>query len=178
MALDLEENARRAGGHRWWEGALFEVLGGWVASTPELPVKLLLDRHSQHHGWRAAQWWDRLPVLAGVDRDALVAAPSDGAAHLREALQGLPDTVARLAGAYRVAVPRLLAAYAAHRAEADGLADGPTARTLDLVRSDLEADWLAGERALQGLLRAPADARRAADVVASLEGALLQEPVS
>ena len=93
------------------EGRLFEILGGWVASTDDVDAKLLLDRHSQHHAWRADQWWDRLPVLADVDRPALVAAPSPGIGAVAEALAALAGDVPRLAGAYRVALPRLVAAY-------------------------------------------------------------------
>lgn len=148
----LDEAARRAGGYRWAEGRLFEILGGWVASTPEPAVKLMLDRHSQHHAWRAGQWWDRLPVLAGVDRDALVTAPDPAAAAWTDALGALRGTVERLAGAYRVAVPRLAAAYEQGRALLSQVADGSSLRTVDLVVRDLEADWREGEIALQVLL--------------------------
>ena len=105
----LDEAARRAGGHRWVEARLFEILGGWVASTDEVDAKLLFDRHSQHHAWRADQWWDRLPVLADVDRPGLVVAPSPGVGALAGGLADLDGTIPRLAGAYRVALPRLVA---------------------------------------------------------------------
>ena len=72
----LEDAARLAGSHRWIESRLFEILGGWVASTEEVHAKLLFDRHSQHHAWRAAQWWDRLPVSSGLD--SVPVSPSKG----------------------------------------------------------------------------------------------------
>ena len=76
VGLTLDDAARLAGAHRWAEMRLFEVMGSWVAGTDDVDAKLLFDRHSQHHAWRAGQWWERLPVSAGVDRDGLVVAPS------------------------------------------------------------------------------------------------------
>jgi hypothetical protein len=91
-------------------------------------------------------------VLAGVDRDALVTAPDPAAAAWTNALGALEGTVERLAGAYRVAVPRLVAAYEQGRASLTQTADSSSLRTLDLVVRDLEADWREGEFALQLLL--------------------------
>jgi hypothetical protein len=70
--LTLEAAAALAGEHCWVERRLFELLGRWSAETRHAPSVLALDRHSQHAAWRAQQWWDRLPVLAQIDRDALV----------------------------------------------------------------------------------------------------------
>jgi hypothetical protein len=150
--VTLEEAARLAGGFRWAERRLFEVLGGWVASTPETGIKLMLDRHSHHHAWRAEQWWDRLPVLAGVDRDELTAPPALALQAAYGALADMEGTVARLAGAYRFALPRLAGAYAAYRSAAAPASDGSGRRTVGIVGTDLEADWKEGELALQKLL--------------------------
>jgi hypothetical protein len=169
----LEEAARLAGGHRWVELRLFEILGTWVSSTDDVDAKLLFDRHSQHHAWRAEQWWDRLPVLADVDRDALVEVPSAEVAAAGDSLAALEPTVDRLAGAYRVALPRLAAAYLGHRLQANFASDGAAIRTLDLLLPDVTADWREGEALLQHrLLNAPAvDAAAAA--VAQLERMLV-----
>ena len=40
--FDVEETARRIGHYKWIETKLFEALGGWVATVPELDVKLRL----------------------------------------------------------------------------------------------------------------------------------------
>ncbi len=169
VSITLEQGARRAGAYRWAEARLFEILGGWVTSTPEQEAKLLLDRHSQHHAWRARQWWDRLPLLAGVDRDALVDAPSPDAAAAADALAGTEGTVARLAALYRVALPRLVAAYTVHRQQATPLSDGATLRTLDLVGRDAEGDWREGEVLLQGLIVDVSSAQVAASSAGRLE---------
>jgi hypothetical protein len=172
--LLLGEAARRAGGHRWVELRLFEILGGWVSSTDDLDAKLLFDRHSQHHAWRGDQWWDRLPVLADVDRSGLVAAPSGQVAEVAVALEGLDGTIPRLAGAYRLVLPRLVAAYEQHRLEASPPSDAAVMRTLDIVLPDAVADWRHGEVLLQQLLAEETQVQLAADTVARLERLLVK----
>ena len=38
----VEESAARVGHYKWIEMRLFETLGGWVATVPELDVKMVL----------------------------------------------------------------------------------------------------------------------------------------
>jgi hypothetical protein len=42
--FDVEESARRIGNYKWAETKLFEALGGWIATVPELDVKMRLGR--------------------------------------------------------------------------------------------------------------------------------------
>jgi hypothetical protein len=169
VATSLETSARRAGANQWAESRLFEILGGWVRDTDHAEARLMLDRHSGHCAWRAAQWWDRLPVLADVDRRSLCAPPDAAAAETAERLGRLETTPARLAGAYRVAMPRLWASYERHASAAGGVADGSTIRILRIVGGDLAEDWREGEALLQSLLTGPAQVRQAAEAVAVLE---------
>jgi hypothetical protein len=169
LGTTLDESARRAGHHLWAEARLFEALGGWVTSTADPDLKLMLDRHSKHCAWRAAQWEERLPVLADVDRGALRRPPSEAVARAVDRLAGLDSPVARLAGAYRVALPRLWAAYDRHRRAAGEVADGSTLRALAIVSADLGNDWREGELALQDLLADAAAVAEAARAVADLE---------
>jgi hypothetical protein len=81
--------------------------------------------------------------------------------------------VARLAGAYRVALPRLVAAYQEHRLQANPAGDGAAIRTLDILLPDLVADWRDGEVLLQQLLAGEAEVAEAADTVARLERLLI-----
>src|SRR3546814_4627208 len=62
-SFTVEESARRVGHYKWIEMRLFEVLGGWVATVPELDVKLRLGTHCYHHAWHAELWHKRLPEL-------------------------------------------------------------------------------------------------------------------
>jgi hypothetical protein len=175
VTTSLDESARRAGGHHWVESRLFEVLGGWVASTPEPDIRVLLDRHSHHCAWRAGQWWDRLPVLADVDRDTLSAPPTERAAAVLGELAGTESTAARLAGAYRFGLPRLWTSYHRHRlllGPDGGVADGSTLRTLEMVETDVAGDWHEGEAAIQALLADPASIRRAAEALTAMESLL------
>ncbi len=158
------------------ERRLFEILGGWVATVADADAKLMLDRHSQHHAWRAAQWWDRLPVLADVDRDALVRPPSSGWEAALKELESFTSPVARLAGAYRGAFPRVASAYRAHRQEVSPLADAAVVRTLDHVGRDFSEDWGEGEAVTEALLLSPEDVDEAAATVARVERLLLDGP--
>ncbi|MET0882812.1 MAG: hypothetical protein ABWZ13_01565, partial [Acidimicrobiales bacterium] len=62
-AFSVEETAARVGHYKWIEMRLFEVLGGWVATVPEIDVKLRLGTHCYHHAWHSELWHKRLPEL-------------------------------------------------------------------------------------------------------------------
>ena len=66
-SFDVVETARRVGNYKWTEMKLFEALGGWVATVPELDVKMRLGTHCYHHAWHAELWHKRLPELR-IDR--------------------------------------------------------------------------------------------------------------
>lgn len=135
----------------------------------------MLDRHSQHHAWRARQWWDRLPILDDVDREALVVPPAPAVSGLMDALALLEATVSRLAGLYRVALARVHVSYRSHERLAGPVADGSVLRTLDIVGRDVIRDWAEGEAVLQSLLITRRAVDEGAATVARLEG-LLAEP--
>ena len=145
----IEDLASRLGRLRFVELRLFEVMGGWVGSTPEPQVKALLAEQCYHHAWHADLWADRFPQGYGHD---LAAATAAGGAHVGgwlDELAALEGTVARLAGLYRVVLPRLALGYRRWRSEADRVSDGPLLRWLELVSTDETADWQQGERLLQ-----------------------------
>jgi hypothetical protein len=169
LRSDLESAGRLCGANRWAETQMFEILGSWVPTTAEVPAKLMLDRHSLHHAWRADQWWERLPVVADVDREALVTAPSAAASSAIDSLREMSGPVSRLAGAYRVAIPRLAAAYQHQLAVTSPVAASSILRTLDIVMADLLADWREGEYLLQSLLSGKEEVTEAAEAVRTLE---------
>ncbi|MGI8751673.1 MAG: hypothetical protein ACR2MN_05070 [Acidimicrobiales bacterium] len=170
------EAAETTGHHVWFERRGFEILGSWTTELADGAVKAVVDRHAQHCAWRAGQWWERLPVLSQVDRDALVVAPTTPAAALVEAIGHLSAPVERVAGAYRVALPRLAGRYRSHLSRTSPLADGPTIRTLTMLLADVEADWREGEASLHGLLTTPAETYAAGETVARLEAILVGGP--
>lgn len=69
----LEETAARNGAYCWVEHRLFALTGARSAD-PGLPpaLRVLLFQASAQHAAHAARWFDRLPVLATMDREALV----------------------------------------------------------------------------------------------------------
>ncbi len=178
-ALPLGTAAALVGEYRWIETALYATLGGWVREMPIAAVQLHLDGQSMRHAWHADLWADRLPVLSGVDPDRLTQ-PSPAASALFAVLDGLappagdagsawpapdqpdepagrPGALPRLAGLYRVVLPRLVTSYSRHLQATAPVADGPVRRALRLVLHDEIEDWTAGERLVQRLVTRPHD---------------------
>ena len=107
-AFGVEETARRVGHYKWIEMRLFEVLGGWVATVPELDVKLRLGTHTYHHAWHSELWHKRLPELREMNPERLTVPPNDEMVAFVDALTEpeAPDrTIEKLVGVYRVLHP-------------------------------------------------------------------------
>ena len=75
--FDVDETAERVGHYKWVETKLFEALGGWVATVPELDVKLRLGTHCYHHAWHADLFDKRLPELREMKTDRLTVPAND-----------------------------------------------------------------------------------------------------
>jgi len=174
--VELHESLRRIAAYRRIEQRLFEVLGAWVAVVPEPGAKILLGRHCYHHAWHAELWEGHLgrgdggphPAAPSGDLEGFLDAVADPGG----ARGGSELTMERLAGSYRVVVPRLIAAYRRHLEEGDPVSDGPVLRTLRLVLDDEVRDWREGEALLHSMIDTPQGADRAARRVGQLEGRL------
>ncbi|HMH51714.1 MAG TPA: hypothetical protein VK548_15860 [Candidatus Acidoferrum sp.] len=126
----VDASARRIGHYRWLEERLLRILGGWIALTPELPVKLLFGRHVWDCAQHADLWGRRLPELRARAQGE---PPSEGFAHLVELVEGLQarhESIARVVSVYRVLKPHLVAAYRTHLDEANPVYEPPTRRIL------------------------------------------------
>src|SRR6266511_12624 len=111
------ESARRVGNYKWIEMRLFEALGGWVATVPELDVKLRMGTHCYKHAWHAELWHKRLPELREMNPERLTAPANDGVAAFMAAMtepEAPEQTIEKLVGVYRVLIPRKIAAYTYH----------------------------------------------------------------
>jgi hypothetical protein len=175
--FDVEESARRVGHYKWIEMRLFEALGGWVATVPELDVKLVLGRHCYHHAWHAELWDKRLPELREMNTDRLCVPPNDDLEAFVDAMRDpeAPDlTIEKLVGVYRVLIPRKVAAYTYHLNGTSRITDAPTIRSLGFVLQDEIEDWREGEMLLQSLIRTPEEIDRAARRVVELETLMLR----
>jgi len=173
--LPIHTSAQLVGGYRWIEHRLFELTGAWAAQAPLAEVQLYFDETSARHAWRAGLWADRLPVLDGLDPDALTVPFGPAVTPLFEALAGeeTEGVVQRLAGLCRVVLPRLAVTYGSHLARATPVADAPVIRVLRLARRDVVESWLTGETVLEHLLARPHDAQVAAGAQGALEGVVL-----
>ncbi|MBA2279677.1 MAG: hypothetical protein H0W25_00345 [Acidimicrobiia bacterium] len=175
-AFGVEETARRVGHYKWIEMRLFEALGGWVATVPELDVKLRLGTHCYHHAWHAELFHKRLPELREMNPDRLTVPPNPEIEAFVAALtepEARDQTIEKLVGVYRVLIPAKIAAYTYHRNNTSTVTDAPTIRSLNFALHDEFDDWRDGEMMLQSLIDSPEEIRRAADHQVRLQELLL-----
>jgi hypothetical protein len=168
----VEESARRVGHYAWIEMRLFEALGGWVATVPELDVKTTLGRHCYHHAWHAELWHKRLPELREMRPDRLIRPPNEALEAFVAALTEpeAPElTIEKLVGVYRVLLPRKIGAYTYHLAATSSITDAPTIRSLGFILDDETTDWREGEMLLQALIQTDDEVARAAKRQSELE---------
>lgn len=161
--LDLTATATRIGNYVWFEQRLYEVLGGWAATTTtdDPGVKVWFAEVAKHHAWHAELWSRRLPQVRGLDAVSVTDAPSPAVERFVAELADTSPTVDRLVGLMRVALPRLIVALDEHRDLAMPVADRSVIRTIRVVRDDLVDDWATGELLLQRAIAAGPDVERA-----------------
>src|SRR5690242_743083 len=107
-SFDVDESARRVGGYKWIEMKLFEALGGWVATVPELDVKMRLGTPCYHPAWHAELWHKRLPELREMNPDRLTKPATPEIEAFMEAMtepEAADLTIEKLVGVYRVLIP-------------------------------------------------------------------------
>jgi len=174
-AFDVEETARRVGHYKWIEMKLFEALGGWIATVPELDVKMRLGTHCYHHAWHADLWHKRLPELREMNPERLTL-PAPGMEEFVAAMTEpeAPElTIEKLVGVYRVLIPHKIAAYTYHLNNTSTITDAPTIRSLKLALQDEFEDWRDGEMLIQSLIETDDEVERAAAHQVKLEKLLL-----
>ena len=170
--FSVEDTARRVGNYKWAEMRLFEVLGGWVATVPELDVKLVLGRHAWFHAEHAKRWDERLPELREMNRERLNVPPNPEFEAFMDAVrepEGAELTIEKLVGVYRVLIPRFIGVYTYHLNGTSRITDAPTIRSLGFILQDEFETWRDGEMLLQSLIDTPAKAERSARRYQELE---------
>jgi hypothetical protein len=170
--FSVEDTARRVGNYKWAEMRLFEVLGGWVATVPELDVKLVLGRHAWFHAEHAKRWDERLPELREMNRERLNVPPNAEFEAFMDSVrepEGAELTIEKLVGVYRVLIPRFIGVYTYHLNGTSRITDAPTIRSLTFILQDEYETWRDGEMLLQSLIDTPAKAERAARRYQELE---------
>jgi hypothetical protein len=175
--FSVDESARRVGHYKWTESRLFEALGGWVATIPELDVKILFGTHCYHHAWHSELWHKRLPELREMNPDRLTLPPNAAWEAFMDALtepESAALTIEKMAGVYRVLIPHKIAVYTFHMSATSKITDAPTIRSLRFILQDEMEDWREGEMLLQALLRSGEEVDRAAAHQAKLEKLLIE----
>ena len=138
--MTLDESARRLGQIVWFERRLFEVMGRWVASTPEASVKLTLARQSRHHGDHAAAVEVILPETRDHDPAVLVASTDPAEVARFVEVEDRAGTDERLRSVIDELLPHQLGACEAFLAEASPVRDGPAIRALIFVLAEERAE--------------------------------------
>ncbi|MEC8922038.1 MAG: hypothetical protein VX558_05305 [Actinomycetota bacterium] len=162
--FDVDETARRVGHYKWLETKLFEAMGGWVATVPELDIKLRLGTHCYHHAWHADLFDKRLPELREMNTDRLTVPPNEKMVEFMETMsepEAAEMTIEKLVGVYRVLIPHKIAAYTYHRNGTSEITDMPTIRILDFMLQDEFNDWREGEMLIQSMIESPEELERA-----------------
>ena len=134
---DVEATARRVRNFRYAEEWLMMMMGGWVATIPEIPVKTGLGKVIWESAQAADAFGKRLPELrCGRKATDASEASNDGFAAFIQALQEpeRPDlTIEKLTGVFDVLLPHLIEIYELHRRETDQIADAPTIEILEEI---------------------------------------------
>jgi hypothetical protein len=163
--FSVEETAKRVGHYKWVEMKIFEMMGGWVATVPELDIKLRLGTHCYHHAFHSELWHKRLPELREMSPEKVTVAPNPEFEAFIEALtepEAADQTIEKMVGLYRVLLPHLIAAYTYHVNNTSTITDSPTIRSLNFCLQDDMEEWREGEMIIQSLLETDADVDRAA----------------
>jgi len=132
---DVEATARRVRNFRYAEEWIMMMLGGWIATIPELPVKTGLGKVIWETAQAADAFGKRLPELR-CGRKAVNASESanDGFAGFIQVITEpeRPDlTIEKLVGVFDVLKPHLIEIYEKTNRETDQICDAPTIELLE-----------------------------------------------
>lgn len=137
---DVEAVALRVRNWRYAEEWMMMIMGGWVATIPELPVKTGLGKFIWESAVAADELGKRLPELRCGSKVGQVGSQpgNQGFADLIQEIAEpeSPDlTVEKLVGIFDVLKPHLLTTYEKFIAETDPICDAPTIMLLeDIIR--------------------------------------------
>lgn len=156
--------------YRYAEERMMRMMAGWIALTPQIPVKLEMAKQVYEDALHADALGKRLPELRA---QAQVSKPANEAfATFIQALEDKEeweDTIERLTGIYRVLKPHLVSHYSAHVAAANPVYEPPTLRILARMVDEEKAHIERGLVLLSDLLDSADKHRRAAHWQAHLE---------
>jgi hypothetical protein len=158
----VRQSARYIMNYRYAEERMMRMMAGWIALTPELPVKLEMARQVYEDALHADALGKRLSELRSQGQ---VSRPPNESfvAFMNEVedKEEWEDTIERLVGIYRVLKPHLLSHYSAHVAAANPVYEPPTLRILARLVDDEKRHLERGLVVLDDLLDSGEKHRRA-----------------
>lgn len=164
MSMTVTERAQTIATFRFIEVRLMEMAAGWVPTTPEMEVKVLLGKHI----WDFAQHADALGRRTFELRlpEQHSQRPSDPYGRLLSETEAIVETPGRLAALYDVILSGMERRYARYVQQTDTLLDAPSVVIVERILQDLarqrrEADSL--RRELGVAVQSPEDLRRQDD---------------
>ena len=134
---DVASVAKRVRNFRYAEEWMMMIMGGWVATVPEVPVKTGIGKVIWEGAQAADEFGKRLPELR-CGRKAVEAseASNDGFAAFVQAVAEpeTPDlTIEKLVGIFDVLKPHMVEIYETTMRETDQISDAPTIEILETV---------------------------------------------
>jgi len=173
---DVEAMARRVRNFRYAEEWSMMMLGGWIATIPEVPVKTGLGKIA----WETAQAADalgkRLPELrAGRNLNVASESANQGFADFVQAVAGPEEpeeTIEKLVGLFVVLKPHLLENYEDNVRNTDQITDAPTIELLEDVARRTRRHIAWGKEVLERLCDTDAKRERARKHEAELRAKL------
>ncbi len=166
----VRESVNQIMNYRYAEERMMRMMAGWIAITPEVPVKLEMARQVYEDALHTDALGKRLPELRA---QAQVSKPANE--NFVTFMQEIEDkeqweeTIERLTGIYRVLKPHLISHYSALISAANPVYEPPTIRILERMLEEESAHVEKGLVLLRDLLDSPEKHRRAAQWQSHLE---------
>ncbi len=161
---DVEATARRVRNFRYTHEWMTMMMGGWLATVPELPVKTGLGKIIWENARAADELGKRLPELRAGRNAATASQPANpGFAELIQeiARPESPDlTIEKLVGVFDVLVPHLIEVYERTMRETDAICDAPTIDLLEDATNKLKRHVAWGGSVLDRLCDSDATRKR------------------
>ena len=171
---DVVAVAKRVRNFRYAEEWIMMMMGGWIATVPEVPVKTGLGKVIWEGALAADEFGKRLPELRCGRRAMASGEPSNqGFADFIQSLAEpeTPDlTIEKLTGVFDVFLPHLVEVYELHMRETDQISDAPTIEILDVIVARKKRHIAWGQEVLDRLCETEAlreRRRNRADTLAS-----------
>ena len=173
---DVEAMARRVRNFRYAEEWSMMMIGGWIATIPEVPVKTGLGKIA----WESAQAADalgkRLPELrAGRNLNVASESANQGFAdfiHDVAKPEEPEETIEKIVGLFCVLKPHLLEAYDDNVRNTDQITDAPTIELLEDIARKTRRHIAWGKEVLEHLCDTDAKRERARKHEATLRAKL------